>query len=476
MASRDGHARVVWRDEVSRELREFDHLAALDERQRRLPLGAAARALGLGGVRRSPARQVSASDWSRARRELESARAGCPGPPAGRAASRGERIRGWCAALLALVEPDQRGYPGRRCGGRRIHAEARGRADPPGPPGQLGHRRRAAEGRGLLPPGQLAVHRRLPAPGPRRPVRYINAQVHEHGPRHPVISVDAKKKERSASTPAGASSTAGQPGAVRVTTSPTDGRAQGGPVRHLRPGRQHRGWRGHRPRHRRVRRGLPPPLVARGLAPLPAATLLITATPAAPTATARGRGRPSSPISPWPPAFVTVCHFPPVTSKWNKIQHRLFSHISINWRGPPLTSHESSCSHRRDPHPARAQHPRRARPRHLPHRSRSATSSWHLLPWTRHHGTAPGTTPCTRARCPARPPRPRPPRARPLHHHPTHPSPTSISPLPVAPSTSLPAPAARQEAQRYQCARPAARPPEHTAAPRSTSLARSPSP
>jgi hypothetical protein len=37
---------------------------------------------------------------------------------------------------------------------------------------------------------------------------------------------------------------------------------------------------------------------------------------------------------------VTVCHFPPGTSKWNKIEHRLFSAISLNWRGRPLTSHE----------------------------------------------------------------------------------------------------------------------------------------
>jgi len=37
---------------------------------------------------------------------------------------------------------------------------------------------------------------------------------------------------------------------------------------------------------------------------------------------------------------VTVCHLPPGTSKWNKIEHRLFSHISMNWRGRPLTSHE----------------------------------------------------------------------------------------------------------------------------------------
>jgi hypothetical protein len=37
---------------------------------------------------------------------------------------------------------------------------------------------------------------------------------------------------------------------------------------------------------------------------------------------------------------ITVCHFPPGTSKWNKIEHRLFSHITHNWRAKPLTSHE----------------------------------------------------------------------------------------------------------------------------------------
>jgi hypothetical protein len=35
---------------------------------------------------------------------------------------------------------------------------------------------------------------------------------------------------------------------------------------------------------------------------------------------------------------ITVCHYPPGTSKWNKIEHRLFSHIAMNWRGKALTS------------------------------------------------------------------------------------------------------------------------------------------
>jgi Rhodopirellula transposase DDE domain len=37
---------------------------------------------------------------------------------------------------------------------------------------------------------------------------------------------------------------------------------------------------------------------------------------------------------------ITVCHMPPGTSKWNKIEHRLFSHITMNWAGQPLTSHD----------------------------------------------------------------------------------------------------------------------------------------
>lgn len=37
---------------------------------------------------------------------------------------------------------------------------------------------------------------------------------------------------------------------------------------------------------------------------------------------------------------ITVCHFPPGTSKWNRIEHRSFSAITVNWRGRPLTSHE----------------------------------------------------------------------------------------------------------------------------------------
>jgi hypothetical protein len=38
---------------------------------------------------------------------------------------------------------------------------------------------------------------------------------------------------------------------------------------------------------------------------------------------------------------LTVCHFPPGTSKWNRVEHRLFSFISSNWRGEPLRDYET---------------------------------------------------------------------------------------------------------------------------------------
>ena len=40
---------------------------------------------------------------------------------------------------------------------------------------------------------------------------------------------------------------------------------------------------------------------------------------------------------------VTVCHYPTGCSKWNPIEHRLFSHISLNWAGVPLRSFETIC-------------------------------------------------------------------------------------------------------------------------------------
>ena len=42
---------------------------------------------------------------------------------------------------------------------------------------------------------------------------------------------------------------------------------------------------------------------------------------------------------------ITVCHFPPGTSKWNKIEHQMFSYITKNWRGRPLVSRAVIAAH-----------------------------------------------------------------------------------------------------------------------------------
>jgi hypothetical protein len=41
---------------------------------------------------------------------------------------------------------------------------------------------------------------------------------------------------------------------------------------------------------------------------------------------------------------ITVCHYPPGASKWNKIEHRLFSFICLNWKGEPLINYEPTIN------------------------------------------------------------------------------------------------------------------------------------
>ena len=64
---------------------------------------------------------------------------------------------------------------------------------------------------------------------------------------------------------------------------------------------------------------------------------------------------------------ITVCHFPPGTSKWNKIEHRLFSHIAMNWRGTPLVDLATIVSLIGETRSRRrAARPGRTRPRPVP--------------------------------------------------------------------------------------------------------------
>ena len=63
---------------------------------------------------------------------------------------------------------------------------------------------------------------------------------------------------------------------------------------------------------------------------------------------------------------ITCCQFPPGTSKRNKVEHRLFSHITMNWCGRPADQPRGHRKHhRRDHHPRRAARARRTRYRRL---------------------------------------------------------------------------------------------------------------
>jgi Rhodopirellula transposase DDE domain len=64
-----------------------------------------------------------------------------------------------------------------------------------------------------------------------------------------------------------------------------------------------------------------------------------TAAPATAPASASGNAN-SNALAGETGLVVTVAHLPPGTSKWNRIEHRLFAYISQNWRGKPLVSHQ----------------------------------------------------------------------------------------------------------------------------------------
>lgn len=157
----------------------------------------------------------------------------------------------------------------------------------------------------------------------------------------PVILVDTKKKRDHRQLPqcwpAVASSETAQEGSwSRLSHSRGSACLS---LWHLRHWAQHRFRQcRNRSRHRSVCRGLHPGVVApRKALYADAATILITAD---------GGGSNGWRLRLWKLELqrfadetglpISVCHFPAGTSKWNKIEHRLFSFISSNWRGEPL--------------------------------------------------------------------------------------------------------------------------------------------
>ncbi|MQS16083.1 ISAzo13 family transposase [Streptomyces kaniharaensis] len=326
-------------------------LPQLDERQRRLTLGAAARVLGYGGVRRV-ARLAGAAESTVARgaREL-----GSDLEPAGRVRAEGggrkllrESDPGLVAALLALVEPDQRGDPESPLrwtvkSTRNLAAELT----------REGHRIGSDTVAALLKAEGFSLQgTSRTTEGARHPDRdvqfgYINARVKEFtAAGQPVISVDTKKKEVLGDYAVGGREwhRAGEPVRVRAHDFPEKDAQKAVPYG-IYDLAADAGW---------VSVGCDWDTAAFAVATLrrwweaegrhryPDATRLLI--------TADAGGANGYRVRAWKKeladfAFatgltVTVCHFPPGTSKWNKIEHRLFSQISTNWRGRPLTSHE----------------------------------------------------------------------------------------------------------------------------------------
>ncbi|MEU8269385.1 ISAzo13 family transposase [Sphaerisporangium sp. NPDC049002] len=335
---------------------KFDVLLPhLNERQRRLLLATEARLLGHGGVR--TVAQVAGVSETTVRNgvfELEAGDNPLPygrvrKPGGGRRAAEDQDLQ-LVPALLALVEPDERGDPMSplrwTTKSLRNLAEALARQ---------GHPVSAPTvGRLLKEQGFSLQANTKTLEGKQHPDRdaqfgYVNEQVKEHqAAGQPVISVDTKKKEQLGQMP-----NAGRqwrPKGDPVQVEDHSFFFSGPDVPHAIPYGIYdlsadRGW---------VNVGVDHDTSAFAVASIrrwwhsrgradyaDASRLLITADCG---------GSNSYRYRAWKAELadfaaetgltITVCHFPPGTSKWNKIEHRLFSHITMNWRGRPLTSHE----------------------------------------------------------------------------------------------------------------------------------------
>ena len=321
------------------------------EKQRRLLAGAAARALGRGGG----ARMARISGLSRPTvyaggRELDA-----PPDPRGRVRGPGggprrlvERQPGLLSALDELVDPDTRGDPESplrwTCKSTRQLADALGT--------QGFQASDDTVGRLLKQQGYTLQRTQKTLEGAQHPdrdgqFRYLNEQAREQlAASQPVVSVDTKKKELVGRYANGGREwrPVGEPAQVAVHDFPDPevGKAIPHGVYDL---GANAGW---------VSVGTDHDTAAFAVATLrhwweqagrvaypPAERLLITAD---------AGGSNGYRIRAWKTELarfaaetglaVTVWHFPPGTSKWNKIEHRLFSHTSMKWRGRSLVSHE----------------------------------------------------------------------------------------------------------------------------------------
>jgi hypothetical protein len=326
----------------------FPHL---DERQRRLLVGAEARALGHGGIQLvARAAGVRAATVSLGAGELDAgaeplSRARRPGGGRKRAAEVDPGLR---PALLALVEPQERGDPMSPL--RWTTKSTRNLADELT---RQGHKVGADTVGDLLRAEGFSLQGNAKTlEGTRHPdrdaqFRYISeqARAHQDGG-DPVISVDTKKKELIGEfANAGLDwRPKGEPTAVRTHDFPGDSAGKAIPYG-VYDVTADAGWVNVGTDHdtaafavESIRRWW----TAAGSSEYPAAQRLLITADAGGSNGYRTRAWKTglAALAAETGLEITCCHFPPGTSKWNKVEHRLFSHITMNWRGRPLTSHD----------------------------------------------------------------------------------------------------------------------------------------
>jgi hypothetical protein len=323
----------------------------LTEKQRRLLAGAAARALGRGGG----ARMARISGLSRPTVYAGVRALDAPPDPGGRVRRPGggprrlvERHPGLLQALDGLVDPSTRGDPQSPL--RWTCRSTRQLADALAAQGfQVSD---DTVGRLLRQQGYTLQRTQKTEEGAQHPdrdaqFRYVNEQAREHlAAGQPVVSVDTKKKELVGRYANGGTEwqPVGEPERVLIHDFPDEKLGKAIPYGVYDLG-ANAGW---------VSVGVDHDTAAFAVATLrrwwetmgkalyPTADRLLV--------TADAGGSNGYRVRAWKTELarfaaetglqVTVCHFPPGTSKWNKIEHRLFSHISTNWRGRPLVSHE----------------------------------------------------------------------------------------------------------------------------------------
>jgi transposase len=327
-------------------------LPVLDEKSRRLVLGAVALAAGDGGI--GAVAKVTGASWQTVAdgaAELESGQVAPRGrvrrPGAGRPRL-ADADPGLVPALLALVEDSSRGDPESPLAwttksAKRLSDElaARGHACSPQTAWRLLHE----QGFSTQANAKVSEGRRHPDRDAR--FRYIAAQAAGHlAAGQPVISVDAKKKEQVGEYAQGGREWRPKGDPVKVRDHGFEDEQGGHAIPYgiydvaANTGFVNVGTD-------RNTAALAVESIRRwqnliGKDAYPGAARLLICCDAGGSNGWRNRAWKAgiAALAAETGLEITVCHFPPGTSKWDKIEHRLFSQITLAWRGRPLTSHD----------------------------------------------------------------------------------------------------------------------------------------